>query len=235
MACAISHNQNQPLGGVMEKGKIVVIRHGERKSLGTGKTWENRAGLTAGCKTWETMAGLTNNGLVQTRDFAIRYGDLLKNCKIFATSPLVCAQETLYKVMETLVVSVNEYDKIIYSQDLWTHHPAEYMSGDSSFTAAALATANPRLANEDGQIALRFIGDIGIRMGKSSEKVALLISHGGPIDFLYVALRMRLEPIVASRDFGECEGMVITVKFEGSKIVLDSIEEIRNPTSDDAT
>jgi len=73
----------------MEK-RVIVVRHGSRELLGTMNN------------SWEVFAHLNELGKRQARQFAAEHEGLLRGCRIFASSPLIRAQETLREIVDEM-------------------------------------------------------------------------------------------------------------------------------------
>ena len=199
----------------MEK-RVIVIGHGSRELM------ETRKG------SWEVFAHLNELGKRQARKFAVDYHGMLIGCRIFATSPLICAQETLAEIVDEMVLPKDFLDNVMISQEFWTFSPRDYLSNDPLATAQSLALRDMTFAMAQG---LRFFRNgmnyILNAMSEINGYTALCVSHPGPTDFLFAWARHtcgNTEAFNEIEDLGPCEGMVLS--FHQSRLI--GFREIRS-------
>jgi len=204
-------------GLTMKVRNILVVRSGAKQKLGTGR------------KSWEIFAHLTADGRQKAREFATRHMGLLKGCAIFTCSPLICAQETLGVMMDTLGFTVEATDKVAILPNLWTTHPESYASDCLEQTLQDFVGKDAQFAVGEGIfIYHKGIMEVLRMMTVAEEIVALSVSNRGPIDFLLAYAHFKLHDTRAFEriyDLGNCEGMVLT--FEGED--LTGVVELRDP------
>jgi len=198
--------------------KVVILRSARGENFGLGR------------KTWQVFGRLVPEGVKKARAFAFEHQDLLTGCHVFVTSPLIRAQQTLFEIMKALGASQEAFDEYIPTQDIWTHVPEGYISDNPNETMRSLANLRRPFAFAESLKLFSFLSGIVEEMENDNETTAVMISHKGPIDFLFARLRFMMGEQNAFDDMvdlGFCEGFVVT--FKDGKLL--DINQIRNPST----
>ena len=197
--------------------KVVVARHGKQQDLGLGFT------------SWGLPAILTPDGVELAKNFVRLNRDDLRGCSMFATSPLIRAQQTLFAIMGELGIKVGDFDPLVkICNCLYVREPAKYLSSDPSETVASWTKKNLKFAMEEGErvyeaIVCLVVGNLSVNGG-----TALCVSHGGPIDLLLAHAKNELSDgngtaFQSIDDLKKGEGLVLY--FDGDQLI--TVKELR--------
>lgn len=197
--------------------KVYVFRHGKQEDLGRGYT------------SWSPDALLTEEGKVMMMEVARRHsGNLFK---VFATSPLIRAQQSLYAMIVELC-DLSKYpqilDEVIITNGLKTAQPEVWYTEDLNATITTIYKKDPKAAEKEGEHILRGIKSVAdCILAKNGN--ALCVSHGGPLDMALVCAKdvLGVDAFDSIHDLGKGEGAVFY--YEGK--VLKKVEELRHPQS----
>ena len=199
--------------------KVVVVRHGKQQDLGLGFT------------SWGLPAVLTPDGVELAKNFVRLNREILQGCTLFATSPLIRAQQTLFTIMGELGIKVADFDQLVkICNRLYVREPERYMSSDPNETVASWATRNLTFVMEEGErvfeaIKCLIVGPVSAKGGS-----ALCVSHGGPIDLLLAHAKNELPhsnglAFQSIEDLKKGEGMALY--FDDGKLI--AVKELRFP------
>ncbi len=203
--------------------EVFVFRHGSRQQIdGRGYT----------C--WSPDSSITLKGEEQMKAVVARNPGL-KECTVFAASPLPRAVQSLCVMMLELGHPPQRLDEIIYENGLKSLYPSAWYNEDPNVTVRQQWFKEPELVEQDGAAIFRAIQSIAMTVSCRDNTGALCISHGGPLDAA-VAFARKSDLSLAVfdkgafskiRDFRTGEGVVFTFNRDNR---LVGIEELRLPS-----
>lgn len=204
------------------KCNVVAIRHADKEDLGFGTM------------SWSLPAGLTSNGIHLACKTGRDLKDLLAGCRLFATSPLIRAQETLFHIMDAQGISAKDFDGLVlFEPGLWTSSTDIWYCDDAaSYTNRRIWESNPPAVELDGASVLSAIKGIAQKLTDDEQNVALAVSHGGPLDACIMRARQELHDFRPITELGPCEGAIFSFRALWRDVLeLTSVQEITRLTN----
>ena len=199
--------------------QVVVVRHGKQQDLGLN------------FNSWGLPAVLTPDGVELAKNFVRFHKEHLRGCKLFVTSPLIRAQQTLFEMMKELGFNITEFDSLVRICDcLYTQSPLMYTSADPNETVDSWAVKNLSFAMAEGERIYEAIQCLVVGLMGPEGGTALCVSHGGPVDLLLAYAKNELpgsdgKGFYSIKDLKKGEGIILS--FDAVELV--DIRELRFP------
>ncbi len=190
--------------------RVVAIRHGSKEQIdGVGTT------------SWGVTARLTEKGIKSARYAAEHLSEVLQGCTIFASSPLIRAQEAMFEVMRGLGLKGRDFDQYIhYHIGLWSVMPEIwYLDCDpEQYSNSVVFKLREDDVMLEGRSMVDTIGQIALKAITAGKSTALCVSHSGPLDAGIMVARRSLGQVAEITDLREGEGAIFN--FSDGRLVL---------------
>lgn len=205
---------------VSEK-RVIVFRHGEDDRL---------ADRDYMC--WSINAHLSYQGQQQIREIVRKHKELLANCSVFATSPIIRAQESLFTMMNELNYAPAKFDNVWFMSELMAAVSSVWCTKNMSETVSDVWRRNPEGVEAEGKHIFNGICRVADMLNDGEN--ALCVSHGGPLNAGCAFAKDYLRTDVSEpssfeniRDLGKGEGAVFVFEEEPDGDLI-WIEKLRN-------
>ena len=187
--------------------KVVVVANGNNEGFGFGRN------------SWLLPAHLANSGVVIARQVAQSLVSMLHGCIIFACSPLVRAQETLFAIMEELGIKPKDFDLAVwYERELWSGHPQTWYADidPADYNNGVVFRQKPEAVLGEGELVFGAIQRVCKLTRLADQSISLCVSHSGPLGAAIMVAKHSLDECAEIRNLREGEGAIFF--FEDDKL-----------------
>ncbi len=182
--------------------KVIVLRHGKQVDMGRGYT----------C--WSPDAVLAPEGIKMMSFVSGKHERLFRTCEVFACSPFIRAQQSLFTMMEALGFPPQKMDDVLLMNGLKTADPSVWVSENPTELVSSFWRREEDRVTAEGEH-----GYLGVCEIAALGKNALCISHGGVLDTAVAWAKSLLgedDAFANIKDIGKGEGFVFG--FEDDKL-----------------
>lgn len=195
----------------MRRIRIAVIRHGKKEKIN---------GCGQGTTSWAIQARLTEAGIETAKQLARR----LPDCRIFGSSPLLRAQETIFAMMAEQGILASDFAKHIrFDPGFWSAKPETWYLDckPEEYSNGAIFKLRPAEVIEEGLSVLQATRRLAIIAGLAEQSRAIAVSHGGPLDAAIMVAKEELGWASSITDLKEGEGAFFTFDDDLKIVAVD--------------